>query len=89
MRQFTDNQETTELLNELEANEIEYETREHNKIFVNVTNDDDELEGIWCINWYDYWGAFKMIYYFLDNNEIQSAKTVAWDVEQVIENILG
>lgn len=89
MRQFTQHEETTELLNELEANEIEFETREHGKIYVDVFDNDNELEGIWCINWYDYWGAYKMIYYYIDNNEIQSAKTVAFSTEQVIENILG
>ena len=88
MRQFTENSETRELMNELEANEIEYEAREHGKIFVDVNNG-DTLEGVWSIQWYDYWNAFKMIYFYLDNNEIQSAKTVAFSIEQVIENVLA
>lgn len=89
MRQFTEHEETKELLNELEANDIQYETREHNKIFINVTNDDDELEGIWKVQWYDYWNAYKCIYYYIDNNEIKEARTVAFNIEQVIENILA
>ena len=88
MRQFTENEETRELVNELEANEIEYEVREHGKIYVDITND-DELEGVWKIQWYDYWNAFKMVYYYFQDNEIQEAKTVAFSIEQVIENVLG
>ena len=88
MRQFTEHEETRELLNELEANDIEYETRENGKIFINVTNE-DTLEGIWKVQYYDYWNAYKMIYYFLEGNSIQEAKTIAFSIEQVIENILG
>ena len=89
MRMFTENnEETRELLHELEANEIEYTLAEHNKIFIDITND-DELEGVWKIQWYDYWNAFKMVYYYFQDNEIQEAKTVAFSIEQVIENVLG
>ena len=88
MRQFTEHEETRELVNELEANEIEYEVREHGKIYVDITND-DELEGVWKVQWYDYWNAYKMIYFYPEDNEIKSAKTVAFNTEQVIENILG
>ena len=88
MKMWNEHQETTELLHELEANEIEYEVREHGKIYVDITND-DELEGVWKIQWYDYWNAFKMVYYYFQDNEIQEAKTVAFSIEQAIENILG
>lgn len=88
MRQFLNNEETKELLNELEANEIEYETREHGKIFIDITNG-DTLEGVWKVQWYDYWNAFKMVYYYFQDNEIQEAKTVAFSIQQVIENVLG
>lgn len=88
MRQFTQNEETRELLNELEANEIEYTLAEHNKVYVDITND-NELEGVWKVQWYDYWNAFKMVYYYFQDNEIQEAKTVAFSIEQVIENVLG
>ena len=88
MRQFTQHEETTELLHELEANDIQYETRENGKIFINVINE-DTLEGIWKVQYYDYWGAYKMIYYFLEDNEIKEAKTIAFSIEQVIENILA
>ena len=88
MKMWNEHQETTELLHELEANEIEYEVREHGKIYVDITND-DELEGVWKIQWYDYWNAFKMVYYYFQDNEIQEAKTVAFSIEQVIENVLG
>lgn len=88
MRQFTQHEETNELLCELEANEIEYEAREQNKIFIDITNG-DTLEGVWKIQWYDYWNAFKMVYYYFQDNEIQEAKTVAFSIEQVIENVLG
>ena len=88
MRQFTENSETKELLNELEANEIEYEAREQNKIFIDITNG-DTLEGVWSVQWYDYWNAYKMVYYYLEDNEIQEAKTVAFNIQQVIENVLA
>ena len=88
MRQFLNNEETQELLHELEANEIEYEVREHGKIFVDITNG-DTLEGVWKVQWYDYWNAFKMVYYYFQDNEIQEAKTVAFSIEQVVENVLG
>ena len=89
MKMWNEYQETTELMNELNNAEVEYEVREHGKIFINVTNDDDELEGIWKVEYYDYWNAYKMIYYFLEGNEIKSDKTIAFNIEQVIENILG
>ena len=89
MRMFTENnEETRELLHELEANEIEYTLAEHNKIFIDITNG-DTLEGVWKVQWYDYWNAYKMIYFYPEDNEIKSAKTVAFNTEQVIENILG
>ena len=87
MRQFTENEETQELLHELEANEIEYTLAEHNKIFIDITNG-DTLEGVWKIQWYDYWKAYKMIYYYFED-EIKEAKTVAFSIEQVLENVLG
>lgn len=90
MRDFLSNEETRELLNELEANEVEYEVREHGKVYINVFGDDDELEGIWSIKYEPYWDAWKMIWFFLDsNNEIRGAKTIAFSIEQVIENILA
>ena len=88
MRQFIQNEETTELLNELEANEIEYTLAEHNKIFIDITNG-DTLEGVWKVQYYPYWTAFKMVYFYPEDNEIKSAKTVAFSIEQVIENILA
>ena len=88
MRQFTEFEETKELLNELEANEIEYTLAEHNKIFVDITND-NELEGVWKVQYYPYWTAYKMSYFYIDNNEIKEARTVAFNTEQVIENILA
>ena len=89
MRMFTENnEETRELLHELEANEIEYTLAEHNKIFIDITND-DELEGIFQIQYEPYWGAFKMIYWYPEDNEIKSAKTVAFNIQQVVENVLA
>ena len=88
MRMFTQHEETTELLNELEANEIEYTLAEHNKIFIDVNNG-DTLEGIWKVQYYPYWTAYKMVYFYPEDNEIKSAKTVAFSIQQVIENVLG
>lgn len=88
MRMWNEYQETTDLLNELEANEIEYTLAEQNKVYVDVTND-DELEGIFQIQYEPYWDAFKMTYFVLEDNEIRGDKTVAWDIQQVIEAILG
>ena len=88
MRQFTESEETQELLHELEANDVQYEVREHGKIFVDVTSD-DTLEGVWSIQYEPYWGAFKMTYFVLEGNELQGAKTVAFNIQQVVENILA
>ena len=89
MRQFTEHEETRELIHELEVNDIEFETREHGRIYVNITNG-DTLEGIWSIKYEPYWGAYKMIWFYQDsNNEIQGAKTVAFNIQQVVENVLA
>ena len=89
MRMFTENnEETRELLHELEANEIEYSLAEQNKIFIDVF-DGDEISGVWKVQWYDYWNAFKMVYYYFQDNEIQEAKTVAFNIQQVVENVLA
>ena len=89
MRQFTEHEETRELVNELEANDIEYSLAEQNKIFIDVF-DGDEISGVWKVQWYDYWSAFKMVYFVLeDDGIIKSDKTVAFSIEQVIENVLG
>ena len=89
MRMFTENnEETRELLHELEANEIEYTLAEQNKVYVDVTND-DELEGIFQIQYEPYWDAFKMTYFVLEGNEIRGNKTVAFSIQQVLEELLG
>ena len=88
MRMFTQHEETTELIGELEVNEIEYTLAEQNKIFIDVNNG-DILEGIWKVQYYPYWTAYKMIYYYPEGNEIKEARTVAFSIEQVIENILA
>ena len=90
MRMWNENtEETTELMNELNNAEVEFEVREYGKIFVNITNDYDELEGIYSIKYEPYWHAYKVIWYFLEDNEIKSSKTVCWDVSQILECILG
>lgn len=88
MKMWNEYQETKELMNELQANDIEFEAREYGKIYVDVF-DGDELEGIFQIQYEPYWDAYKMIWFYLEDNEIRSAKTVAFSTEQAIENILG
>ena len=89
MKMWNEYEETRELLHELENNEVEFEARENGKVYVNVTNDYDELEGIWSIKYEPYWDAWKMIWFFLEDNEIKSAKTIAFSIEQILENILA
>ena len=90
MKMWNEYQETTELMNELNNAEVEFEVREHGKVFVNITNDSDELEGIYSIKYEPYWHAYKVIWYFLDsNNQIRGEKTIAFSIEQILENILA
>ena len=89
MRDFLSNEETRELCHELENNEVEYEVREHNRIYVNITNE-DTLEGIYSIKYEPYWHAWKVIWFYLDsNNQIRGDKTIAFSIEQILECILG
>ena len=89
MKMWNEYQETNELMNELNNAEVEFEVKEYGKIFVNITNDSDELEGIWKVQYEPYWDAWKMIWFFLEDNEIKSSKTIAFNIQQVIENVLA